>query len=47
MRFVNLPDDTTVFASNSDSNNVHATDNRELVRVGWLKVNPVTHFFLI
>ena len=33
MRFVHFADDTTVFASDSDSNNVHATVNRELVGV--------------
>ena len=30
-RFVHFADDTTVFASDSDINNVHATVNRELV----------------
>ena len=34
MRFVHFVDDTiTVFASDSDINNVHATVNRELVGV--------------
>ena len=33
MRFVHFADDTTVFASNSDINDVHATVNRELVGV--------------
>ena len=38
MRFVHFADDTTVFASNSDIKNIHATVNRELVRVdNWLK----------
>ena len=38
MRFVQFPDDTTVFASDSDINNVHSTVNRELVGVdNWLK----------
>ena len=32
MRIVRLADDTTVCASDSDINNVHATVNRELVR---------------
>ena len=31
MCFVYFPNDTTVFASDSDINNVHATVNRELV----------------
>ena len=35
--FVHLPDDTTVFASESDIINVHATVNTELVAVDyWL-----------
>ena len=39
-RFVYIADDTTVFASGSDINNVHATANRELVLVDyWLKAN--------
>ena len=33
MRFVHFADDTTVFASDSDITNVHATVNRELVGV--------------
>ena len=38
MRFVHFADDTTVFASDSDINNVHANVNRELVSVdNWLK----------
>ena len=38
MRFVHFADDTTVFASDSDINNVYATVNRELVGVdNWLK----------
>ena len=38
MRFVHFADDTTVFASDSDINNAHATVNRELVGVdNWLK----------
>ena len=33
MRFVHFADDTTVFKSDSDINNVHATANKELVGV--------------
>ena len=40
MRFVHFAVDTTVFASDSDINNVHATVNRELVGVdNWLMAN--------
>ena len=40
MCFVHFADDTTVFTSDSDINNVHATVNRELVGVDhWLKAN--------
>ena len=40
MCFVHFAGDTTVFASDSDINNVQATVNRELVGVdNWLKVN--------
>ena len=43
MRFVYFADDTTVFASDSDVNNVHATVNRELVAVdNWLKANRLS-----
>ena len=43
MRFVHFADDTTVFASDSDINNVHATVNRELVGVdNWLKANRLS-----
>ena len=43
MRFVHFADDTTVFASDSDINNVHATVNRELVEVGnWLKTSRLS-----
>ena len=43
MRFVYFADDTTVFASYSDINNVHATVNRELVGVdNWLKANRLS-----
>ena len=43
MRFVHFSDDTTVFASDSDINNVHATVKRELVRVNnWLKKNRLS-----
>ena len=38
--FVHFADDTTVFASDNDINNDHATLNRELVGVdNWLKDN--------
>ena len=38
MRFVHFADDTTVFASDSDINNVHATVNRELDGVdNWIR----------
>ena len=40
MCFVHFAGDTTVFASDSDINNVQATVNRELVGIdNWLKVN--------
>ena len=49
MRLVHFADDTTVFASYNDINNVHAAVNRELVGVdnrfkairlnNWLKAN--------
>ena len=40
MRFVHFADDTTVSASGSDINNVHAIVNRELVAVDhWLKTD--------
>ena len=43
MRFVHFADETTVFASDSDINNVHATVNRELVGVdNWLKANRLS-----
>ena len=43
MRFVHFANDTTVFASDSDINNVHATVNRELVGVdNWLKANRLS-----
>ena len=43
MRFVHFADDTTLFASNSDIINVHATANRELVGVdNWLKANRLS-----
>ena len=36
-------DDTTVFASDSDINNVHATVNRELVAADeWFKANRLS-----
>ena len=40
MQFIHFADDTTVFASDSDINNVHATVNSGLVRFdNWLKAN--------
>ena len=43
MRFVHFADDIAVFASDSDSNNVHASVNRELVGVdNWLKINRLS-----
>ena len=43
MRFVHFADDTTVFASDSDINNVLASVNRELVEVdNWLKTNRLS-----
>ena len=43
MLFVHFADDTTVFASDSDINNVHATVNRELVGDdNWLKANGLS-----
>ena len=43
MRFVPFADDTTMFASDSDINNVHGTANRELVGVDdWLKANRLS-----
>ena len=43
LRFVHFSDDTTVFASDSDINGVHASVNRELVGVdNWLKTNRLS-----
>ena len=43
LRFVYFAEDTTVFASDSDINNVHATVNNELVGVdNWLKANRLS-----
>ena len=43
MRFVHFAADTTVFTSDGDNNNVHATVNRELVGVdNWLKANRLS-----
>ena len=43
MRFVHFADDTTVFASDSDINNIDATVNRELVGIdNWLKANRLS-----
>ena len=40
LRFVHFADHTTVFASDSDINGVHASANRELVGVDyWFKTN--------
>ena len=41
--FVNFADDTTVFASDGDINNVHASVNRGLVGVdNWLKTHRLS-----
>ena len=41
--FVHFADDTPVFASDSNINNVHATVNRELVVVdNWLKASRLS-----
>ena len=43
LRFVYFPDDTTIFASENDISNVHASMNRELVGVyNWLKTNRLS-----
>ena len=43
MRFVHFADDTTVFASDSNINNVHTTVNMELVGIdNWLKANRLS-----
>ena len=43
MRFVQFADDSTVFASDSEINNIHATVNREVLRVdNWLKANRLS-----
>ena len=43
MSFFYFADDTILFASDSDINNVHATVNRELVGVdNWLKANGLS-----
>ena len=43
IRFDRFANDTTVFASDIDINNVHATVNRELVGVhNWLKANRLS-----
>ena len=43
MSFVHFADDTTVFASDSDINNTHASVNRELVGVdNWHKTNRLS-----
>ena len=44
MRFVHFADYRTVFTSDSDINNVHATVNSELVGVyTWLNVSKRLH----
>ena len=43
MCFVHFAGDATIFASDSDINNVHSTVNRELVGVdNWLKANKLS-----
>ena len=43
LRFVHFADDTTVFASVSDINNVRASVNRELVGLdNWLRTNRLS-----
>ena len=43
MRFAHFADDTTVFASGSDINIVHATVNSQLVGVdNWLKASRLS-----
>ena len=43
MRFVHFADDTTVFASESDINNVDATVNMELLGVdNWLRAKRLS-----
>ena len=43
MRFVHFADNTTVFAPDSDINNVHATVNGELVVVdNWFKAKRLS-----
>ena len=43
MLFIRFPDDATVFASDSDINNIDATVNSELVGVSnWLKANRLS-----
>ena len=43
MHFVHFADDTTVFASDSDINNIHASVNTELVGVdNWLKADKLS-----
>ena len=39
MRFGHFADDTTVFASDSDINNVHTSVNRWVGLDNWLKAN--------
>ena len=43
LRFIHFADDRTVFASDSDINNVHSSVNSELVGVdNWLKTNRLS-----
>ena len=43
LRFVHFADNTAVFASDSDINNIHASVNRELIGVdNWLKTNRLS-----
>ena len=43
MRIVHSADDTTVFTSDNDINNVHVNVNRELVEVdNWFKENSLS-----
>ena len=43
MRIVHFADDRTIFASDSDINNVYTTVNRELVGVdNWLKLHRLS-----
>ena len=42
MRFVHIADDTTIFASDNDTNNVHATVLMKMVGVNnWLRAKSL------